>query len=450
MRANTVDAAYFEALANYDREVWTSGDAVPYVPRTSALDGLPRPIHERMEASLRREHHARFVLTGQEGCGKSTELAQLRARLAGDFSVVVVDGSEVLNLDRYVDVRFVLVAIAAALARALVDQDRRFTASRGIALSTGGAVREWVRILLARDELPDPTKVDPRAFLESVGEALTGVSTNSRTDDQLRDGLKRTEVSATRSLVVHLADELATLGGREVIVLIDDLDEITDPDSWRHLYHDHLVTLMGLPFRWVLTMPHALAYVPEVSAPPDRLVVLPNIKVVTRAAPDTLLAPARAYFRQLADGLLAPTLLDDDACARAAVLAAGIPREFVRVLRAAFGAAYEHGLDHVGLNQVAEAEAQLRRELQRFHADPKVKRSLELARARPGALDEDQRRLMAPLLLVEYTNGEQWYDVNPLLVAEYEDRLRRRAARLGKSRDDEEALVADILGSAKG
>ena len=444
MRATTIKSAYYSALTSYDREVWSTDD-VPYVPRTAAQDGQRRPVHVRLEEAL-REGRQQFVLTGQKGSGKSTELHQLRARLGDRFEVVVVDGSEQLNLDRFVDIRFVLVAMAASVARRIQLLDGRYVGRAGMASTDAQRLREWVRVLTHTEVVPNADQVDWRAVFAQIGDALTGVTVDARSDDSLRARLLGAEVSATRNLVTLLTDELARLSGRDVVFIVDDLDKLTDPESWKHLYRDHLLTLRALPVRWVITMPYALGYDPEVSAPSDRLIVLPNVKVVERGAPDRLLPESAEYFQKIAAAVVDPVLFDAAASDRAARMSAGNPREFLRILRTAFGVAYELGLTRVGVPEVELAEAQLRRELQRFHADPRVTRSLELVKARPGKIDAHQRGLMGMLLIVEYSNGEQWYDTNPLLSPEYERRISERAARLKVGRDDTDALVRDIEG----
>jgi hypothetical protein len=440
MPATDVRTAYLDTLRAFDREVW-SDPAPPYVPRTTAQDGLLRPQWEKLKEFLLVEDVEKFVLTGQKGAGKSVELYELRRALQGHREVVVVDASERLNLYREVDIRFVLVAIAEALVERILEKDPGFARAFGRASNPGDAIREWARILrnTGIPDVPSADKVDGREFMSKVGEALSGVSVKARSDDQLRESLKSGDVSQVAALVTLLADQLAALS-RPVVVIVDDLDKIADPASWRHVYHDHLETLRRLPFRWVVTMPFALRY--ETFA--VRAETLNNVKVVERGAPGVVLPAASGFFGEIAAKHIDLGLVDSAVLDGAARLSAGIPREFLRILWTAFGVAHQLREARVLAAHLREAEIQLRRDLQPFHADPRVALALELVRIRPQRLDAAQRQLLANLLIVEYSNEVQWYDVNPLLTAEYDKLLAERARRLGTARDDADALVAEI------
>lgn len=442
--ARNIAQAYFDTLWRHDDDVWTHPTV--YVDRRLAQgDGLP--IHARLrDELLRARGDVKRLFTGQVGVGKSTELGQLVSdpELCRRYAVVVIDAGEKLNLARFVDVRYLLVAFAEGLARACQEASE-VTSYKGFAIERATQIREWIRIVSAGVPLPDSNQIDPRAFAKALAERLTGITGQLKTDDSLKKGLRGAEVSEVRNLVVLLADELVRETERDVLVVVDDLDKIRDRETLEHLFRDHLSTLRGLNLKWIVTMPYALRFDPGMQVPHGLIATLPNVKIVRRGAPGELLAPAAAFFRAVLESLVDPSLVQQAVVDRAVLLSAGIPREFLRTVHKAFGVAHYAGAAVVQPGHLATAEIQLRNELQPLHADSATKLRLELVRARPDELDAAQRELMATLLVVEYSNDVQWYDVHPLLVEEYDRRLAQRAERLGIPITDRVGLAEDLL-----
>jgi hypothetical protein len=445
--AKTVSEAYYDQLWQHDSDVWSSIDAgADYVPRTSAEDGPLKPVHLKIrEHLLRSKGQVQYLLTSQTGAGKSTELHQLvsDAEVQKRYEVVVLDARDKLNLLRFVDIRHLMISISELLASRIQERTPASTGWMGIALNRAQSVREWVRVLGgSRGELPDPSQVNAREFFDSLFEALTGMRTQLKSDDLLRESLARTEISPIRNMVALLADELVRVAGRSLLLIVDTLDRV-ERESWDHLFRTHLDTLRNLPMQWVMTMPYALRFDLSAALPPSLLVTLPNVKVVARGE-NQLRPRASQFFTALLRKLVDTSLVDQDVIDRAALLSAGIPREFLRIVHQAFGMANDLEADHVKGFHLDLAVGELRKQLQPLHVDPSVKLLLELVRIQPDVLLLAQRGCMQALLVVEYTNDKQWYDVHPLLVPEYERRAQDRAVRLGVSRSDVEKLAEDI------
>ena len=224
-----------------------SDEAVPYVERAAGHDGRLTPAHVELAEALRRpKGTVQCLLTGQVGCGKSTELHRLLRDEDVDrlHEIIEINAERELNLARPMHIRELLVVVAAALATRVAELAPRKKGWLGVAPNRATAIREWVRILAkdGKDDLPDPNTVPPLAFLSAVTGKLMGVPALLKSDDDLRDTLHTHPVSKVRELVVALRDELASVSERTVpvLLLVDDLDKVRDPDTMRHIFRDHL------------------------------------------------------------------------------------------------------------------------------------------------------------------------------------------------------------------
>lgn len=462
IRADTLLQAYYTTLLQYDSTPWASRAGLElarhyYVERDRVQGSHHSAPHLRLKQDLLHQRRASTsLLTGQVGSGKTMELARLASdqEVQDKLEVVHLDAEERLNLARFVDVRYLLVAFAEALAKRIVEISQRHSGNWGFASTEEGRIREWVRILsrFSPTEVADPSQLSPVELLQQFGERLTGVQARLRTDDRIRSSLRdETEVSMVQQLVGHLGMLLERVAAKRPLLLVDNTDKIRDPDSQEHLFNKHRPTLLEMPFHQVLTFPYELRYLPMGQLP---IVTLPNVKAVERDAPDQVRPEALAFFVEVLGRRIESALVDEAAVERAVLLSAGIPREFLRLTRMAVLEAEQLGAKRVQPEHVNLAAAALRRDLQPQHAHPGTTLDLELVRLIPDKLNDRQKALLGALLIVEYTNGAQWYDVHPVLQEEYARRLAERRERVSArlSRDagqqvtaSTQDLLADLL-----
>ncbi len=198
--------------------------------------------------------------------------------------------------------------------------------------------------------------------------------------------------------------------GAELVVLLDDLDKL-DAEAARRAVGG----LLALPCRMVLTWPFALSFDGAFPRGAGAPIVLPNVPVVDlerRGVPE----PALAFFRAVLAGILDPALVDEAAFRDAVRLSAGVPRAFGLLVRQACLHAEYAGARKLDARALALAERELRIGMLRASQSVAVRGALAgIRRAKKLASDED-RRLFDQDLLVEYVDGEPWYDVHPILA----------------------------------
>ncbi len=441
--AQTIADAAFEAFATHNRDVWQESADAPfgadavYVerPGLAGEEGgaapLPqsRPYPQIKRHLLRGRSAQRFVLHGQIGAGKSMELRRLSRDEAvkGKFLILPLSLSERLNLAAKVNIRFVLLTLAEAVAKELTDS---WAKKKGLLGFTFGSdadrvLREWIRVLSPSTVLEGPDKIVGEPLILNLSAGLVSKTLQVRSDDDVRRHMVTEESYAPSrlfQLTAVLLQELERLSQRPVLLIIDDGDKIGDEESARDVFVQNLRLLIDLPASTVLTAPFWLHFDPDFLAASSGVqrIPLPNVKVIGRQDAEKLAAPGRAFFFALYEKLAQRSLIEDAALEEAARLSGGVPREFIRLLGRAFDLADEREMSQLDLATLRTAGALLRREMLSFTQQDEVRSSLIRVHhsQRLGATSD--WKLLNALLIVEYTNDSPWYDVHPLLREEVE------------------------------
>jgi hypothetical protein len=473
--ATNVRQAAFQQFAAYDRNIWEDAKGVLpdfanlYVERPAPEGAGGRhlaPISQRMRDDLiETGGAAKVLLTGQMGSGKSMELRRLyeSAEIRDRFDRLKVVLTERLNLASAIDIRYVLLALASDLAdhvKAFQLDDlvvRRPDEDRPLGKGEFGPVVDWLAPLQKLSGMPAPPDDKPWTFKLSL--YLAEVTRQLKADEPKREAVLQDPSfapSRLERLVSGLVRLIERATKRDLLLLVDDGDKMTQEASARGVFVDNLSALLSLDCRAVITFPYWLHF-DEAFQRTTRLCPvysMANVKVIHRDAPDVLLLEARAFFRGVYDKLVAPEvkLADDDALEKAALRSAGIVREFLRILQRGFRFAHEYKDDFLTGATLAEALLELEREMYYATQREVTRRRLMSVRIKKKLDDEHERQLLDSLLVVELSNNRPWYDVHPILesyvdglIGEAKQRLVREDEKLA-----EPALTERLLQDLKG
>lgn len=455
--ASVKEAAYRNFL-HWDRGVGgdDQGDtSAIYVNRYTGGD--PKrgkiPVFTRIKQMLLNEQgHLTVLLSGQVGSGKSTELRKLLddVEVRQRFECVIGKLPEELNAVGAGAFRVLLVSLCALVARHL--DERKFTSSARWETAVSGLTFEgWVRLLKRTGNLPEaPTHAD---FEGAIKTPVLELSARLLGDGEIRKRLLDAQeftAEAWIRLLSEMLDVLEKVGGRPVLLVLDEGDKVRNADAAREVFVSHHSMLSSLPCRTVVTFPYWLHFDPAFNPiyGEGRVHVLRNIKVVDRRPTEErdttpLLPGGREFFfnmyrRLVASG--AALIESDEVLERAIRLSAGVPREFMRVLQKGFEFASIYEESVLTLATLDEAIEELRYGVQATIQREDVRRSLQrIALTNELSTAEDWSRINE-MLAIEYVNSGPWYDVHPLLAESILTRNRELAERLKRAgvRDAEE------------
>ncbi|HLM46592.1 MAG TPA: hypothetical protein VK458_22170 [Myxococcaceae bacterium] len=414
---------FFRAVTDQPIE-FNGNDANRYVPLYDSPELAPhdpvkllaRPIQFALGQSVQ-------LFSGFRGSGKSTELHRLRKHLGepeqGDYKVVLCDIEDYINLSQSVDIIDFLLAVAGAFGDALHKEG----------FLTGDPAKEgyWARF----------TTFLKNTHLNLADLSSVGIKVALKSDPSFRETLQKRMaghlgalVEDVRAYVTGCVKKVKDRFGpnTEVVLLLDSMEHIRGTstnatsvqDSVVNLFTSHSDKLHFDHLHVVYTIPPYLKVLyPNLGTlySPGGVQVLPALKVrdnsgnVFQPGLDLLerLISARGNWREM----LGPNRATLDTLS---LLSGGHLRDFLRLFSEIIRRA-----DRLPVPEatVDAAIAQVRTEFLPI-ADADAKWLHLIATTHGVALPDikllhDLARYLDTHLALYYRNGNEWYDVHPLV-----------------------------------
>lgn len=240
--------------------------------RVRTGDDYMSPIEDIYDACRWPTERNAFLLLGHKGCGKSTELNHMSARLREDgYQVFTIECGVDLDLNNplYADLLILmgeaLLKIAKRTGCALdadtvqtvrefwtADLEKCTTVTDGAAIQLEGG---------ASAETPGP--------IASLLKIFVKIKADLKFNEENRT-IYREKVAKRAGewiwALKNVADKITEkLDGKQPIIIFEDLDKLNPEDAWKVFYH-YAKTLTGVPIPVVYTFPIALSYDARFSA----------------------------------------------------------------------------------------------------------------------------------------------------------------------------------------
>lgn len=407
-----------------------------YVPILEATPKRDPILHlwQRLDLAVSESVH---LLTGFRGNGKSTELRRLKSKLEADpvNRVFLVDMAEHLNTAQPVELSDFLLSLMAALGEQVEEET-------GLKTITHGYMERLQRFLASEVEINAfDMDLSGAGGPATLGFRLkTEPDFKARMQQHLRGHVGRL-VSDARDYVLKLIDALRAQSDApddlKVVLLVDSVEQMrgdgpdaaTVHESVRNLFSAHAASLEFPQLHIVYTVP---PYLPVLSPNLGRtlgghpIVSWPNVHVRNRNGGED--EAGLAVMEQIVERRFAGwrDIVPPPMLRRLAVCAGGDLRDFFRLvgesviaLRTARFSEPDAALDG---EMVRRVEEQLRNELLPIAEDDarwlaQIHTSKDAALPTTGELPALARFLDSNLIM-NYLNGDPWYDIHPLLVDE--------------------------------
>jgi hypothetical protein len=412
---------------------------VPILEATPDKDPILQ-LWQRIDLALSESVH---LLTGFRGNGKSTQLRRLRAKLEEDPNtrVFLVDMKEYLNVSLPLELSDFILSLMAALGE-------QVEADTGLKALTRGYMERLQRFLTSEVQITalnlDLSGADGP---KQLGLRLqTEPDFKAKMQQHLRGHITRLVADArgyVLSLISALRKQSDAPDALKVVLLVDSVEQLRGqgPDaaavheSVRNLFSGQAASLAFPQLHVVYTVP---PYLQVLSPNLGRtlgghpVVSWPNVHVRQRDGrddPDGLAIMARIIERRCAGwrDIVPPPTLE-----RLAICSGGDLRDFFRLvgecvitLRIARDSAPDAPLTR---DMARRVEEQLRNEMLPIAQDD-ARWLARIHRDQDAALPSIDElpalaRYLDTNLIMNYLNGEPWYDIHPLLVDEIRPYLR--------------------------
>ncbi|MEM6327814.1 MAG: hypothetical protein AAF791_11910 [Bacteroidota bacterium] len=398
----------------------------------------PMPIADRLANLIARPsravppEHAKVLFTGHKGCGKSTELRRLAAKLEADgffvvyfdFAAEMADMSGVNYTDVLVKLMYQLVgAIQGTEVEGAIQQEAVDALYRRLA----GVVVEHERTKQVEGAAESAVTFKPG--IPGLFEMLSRLSLRMSGGSKERKSLQY-EIDADiglflfdLNLLIHdLQVRLRDAGSAGLVIIVDSLDRVIltssdDADgrtSHRELFIDHAEHLMAPVCSMVYTIPISLLSNENVANVwGTRPELLPMVKVHERGAPEAdcdgaLDAMVEAVGRRIDLGAVFETPGDvRDLCR----VSGGHLRDLMILLRDA--CSYTPDGAKITRRAVDLSIQDLVNSYQRAIEDEEIPYLVEITRTQRLQNRPECSGLPLKLLVLEYRNGEPWTDLHP-------------------------------------
>jgi energy-coupling factor transporter ATP-binding protein EcfA2 len=368
----------------------------------------------------------KVIFSGHRGCGKSTLLARFSREMqkTEDYFVVLFSISDMVEMSA-VDHVNILYATAIQL---LSHASQR---SIQIPDKTKQEVLGWMT-----DSHSSTISKATSAELGLGGDLLQLASAKLKTESTFRDEIKRTyqkQISVLTKHIEVIAQCIATTTRKQVLVIIDDLDKL----DWRlveEIYKHNINALFQPEVKMVFTIPIAVIRDLEFRTnlrtasgqPIQQMEVAQLFGQAERHTPNA--APNADKLSTLVDVLkkrIPADYIEPHIFEQIALKSGGVIRELVRIAQACCtecSVLVRKQPDRTDIkinDQILElALINLRNEFEVSLGTGRkdiLLHTYEQAQP-PDVNDPEFLTLLHGVCLVEYRNGNVWYDVHPIVV----------------------------------
>jgi len=367
----------------------------------------------------------KFLLAGHRGSGKSTELNRLCVvqSIRERYEIVKFSVKDVLDVTdiSHIDLLFSLVARSY---RQLADGPSPIALSdQTLKLLDGWRSKVTEKVQTAGRE----ADVEARAgggirgllgsfFAEFGGRLLLEHGTRGTTRQVIEPRLS--EFLETLDQFFIEAEVALDSRGRQLLLIVEDLDKIPDIERALALFHRTGVYLTRPRCRIIYTVPIAFHYskaFQQVAAMFGQQVFLSNVRLASRDPEGGAYLPGRQTMRWFVTRRMDECLIEDDALDEAIAAGGGVFQQMQRIMEDACTRAVARDLPTITVEEIRDAVAELRAELERSIGIEDVGILKRVADTREAVTDDATLRLLHSLHLIEYRNRERWCAVNPLL-----------------------------------
>ena len=390
-------------------------------------DSSGDPIAELARQILWSEGGGTYLFTGQRGTGKSTELRRLRRDLERrDCVVFLLDMSAYLNETEPVEIGDFVISLMLALTDA-VKGDSRFQDD----LATRGFWEEVRDLLKTEVEIKEFSAYAIRFSLKSDKTFKEKLQAKSR-------GHIASLVGKARDLVRDVVDLVKTKCGadKRTVIIADSVERLrgVNAEGAKKVFDSAVALFSGNPENLKFPGAHVVYSVPPyLSALTANLSALYNSQMIFLASVHVFEAPMAGVHRRPSErGLTQMRRLVDlrfqewraifaqasiDQLARST---GGDIRDFFRLIQACLVKGASPGVSlPIGDSVLTDVVNTMRREMLPIADDDKdwLKEIATSHQAELKSLDKLSTlgRYFDTRLVLDYRNGHDWYDVNPLL-----------------------------------
>ena len=361
------------------------------------------PISE-MAMLLEDAEQQKFLFTGHRGNGKSTELAKLEKHLQDRSFVVRYALRNVLDLYdiSYVDV---LLSIAIQIVDKVQAEEVKLEKTTEDLLELRWSFgREIERQIERGDVQRNDVGFGTGSVLGSLLNIRNRLSSESSTRKVMREKVAP-DISKLFEGIDVLAQDVKQKTGKPILCIVEDLDKI-DINKAEEIFYKNTKSMTDPDVAIIYTFPVALHHSNEFTqiAQSFKVQTLPNFRAENREKITSVLLQR-----------LEKQLINEDALNLLVDYSGGVPRNLIRLAQTACTKARVAATMQIKAEHVQDAINKERNEFDRMLTKAQREALKRVIETQTIDQTQEYRELLHNLSILEYENGNIWYDVNPVV-----------------------------------
>ncbi|RME48382.1 MAG: hypothetical protein D6796_06350 [Caldilineae bacterium] len=364
-------------------------------------------------------NNTKFLFVGHTGCGKSTELSKLvniietgegRYRFVREaFLPIQYSISEVVGL---YNIEFVDLALSIIIG--IYKEMERL--GHTVDDSAARRVYDW---LYHGDATFSDDPDSPVANLR-LGSLIRLIDVRLKSEGEVREEIRnriRKYIPELINLINQTIAEVTYITGKNVLLIIDDLDKIQPLDAALNVFREHVKSLTSFQCFVIYTAPISLLYDAQSKHVGQFLEIhyMPMFRVKHKdGRPEAPDSHDVKILREIIYRRVHPSLFEEGVVDAAIYMTGGILRELIRVIRGCCVYCHEYSIGQISHHIIHMQKTKLKSEYYRMLEHDDYRQLQRVAQTKSRA-DVDMRHLES-LCVLYYPNGKGWFDVHPVVA----------------------------------
>ncbi|SFM90035.1 P-loop NTPase fold protein [Methanolobus profundi] len=358
----------------------------------------------------------KLLFMGHRGSGKTTALNRLVSDLDGTYLVIFYDVIDLLDPNdvNYTDVLF------STLAKLIEAAEKE-----NVTLSSGlkNRIEKWGSSIVKIETESEAASVWVGAGISTV---LLNLFARMKSESETRYEIRKNITPKISELINIINDTIIEIESKckPILVVIDNLEK-TEQSNAMDIFVNHSTQITQPICKIIFTFPIGLRSCDQFSqirSSFDYDIMYPNIKIRGRGqdikedehfSEDVL--SNRNFMRNIFELRGNLELIDPKALDYIIDISGGVLREYIRIIRDASLNSISSGKDIIDLISVEEVVNDLKNTYRSQLDDEDYETILDIIKDQRLKRDSKLVRLLHNLSVLEYANGENWCDANPVV-----------------------------------
>lgn len=353
---------------------------------------------------------SKLLFMGHRGSGKSTALNKLVLELDESFFIVSYDVMDLLDPN---DVSYTDVLFSALVKLTQKAEEEKIELSGALRKR----IEKWGSTLLKVEIENEEVGVGLSANIPLY---FTNLFARMKSESQTRSEV-RTEITPKVSELIYLINDTVSeieKKGKQVLIVIDNLEK-TEQKNAMDIFVNHSTQLTQPLCKIIYTFPISLRSsdkYSQISRSFSYDIMYPSIKICDKNRVLTEDAIENRTFMEKIFELRGDLkLIDKETLNYAIDMSGGVLREYIRIIRDAALNAITFGKKSIDMECVEEVIKDLKNTYRSQLSDEDYKIITNTTKNKSIKRDENLVRLLHNLSLLEYVNGDNWCDANPVV-----------------------------------